>query len=59
MNLLALQEETRVHKIVLSTPTGMVHLTDEIFDDIVMRGTGVVYMFCVDEIIVRKVTYGG
>ena len=38
INLLALEEEKRIHKNVLSSPTGMVHLTDESFDDLVMRG---------------------
>ena len=38
VNLLALEEEKRIHKNVLSTPTGMVHLTDENFDDLVMQG---------------------
>lgn len=59
INLLALQEEKRILKMVLSTPTGMVHLTDENFDDIVMRGIVNVpvvvflYEFFVDEIVVR------
>ena len=64
INLLALEEEKRVHKMVLSTPTGMVHLNDENFDDIVMRGivnvpiVSFFYEFFVDAIVVRKDTYG-
>lgn len=38
ITLLAVEEETRILMNVLSTPTGMVHLTEENFDDLVKRG---------------------
>ena len=58
MNLLALEEETRVHKMVLSTPTGMVHLTDENFDDIVMRGIVNIPRVALMSFLLIKLLYG-
>lgn len=45
ITLLAVEEETRILKNVLSTPTGMVHLTEENFDDLVKRGIECSRMF--------------
>jgi hypothetical protein len=47
ITLLAVEEETRILKNVLSTPTGMVHLTAENFDDLVKRGIECSRMHCV------------
>ena len=58
MNLLALEEETRILKMVLSTPTGMVHLTDENFDDIVIRGIVNVPRVALMSFLLIKLLYG-
>jgi hypothetical protein len=50
ITLLAVEEETRILKNVLSTPTGMVHLTEENFDDLVKRGIERSRMYCIVDV---------